>query len=248
MSRIFKSNYVNVGITKHIKANAPSNKKSVEAKTMEIHQAQSLEEKANSIIEDAKQMYLRIIDEANYEAQKILENAQYEKETIYKLSAEQGYNKGYDLGYSEGLGKAEAIIHQATELKQQLDERSIRIYKEAEIEIMSMVLDIARKVIGEELTQNPEFMLSLIKQALSKCAFKDKLVIRVSEQDYDYVNKNKNNIIMLTEGINNLDIYCDKALQKGSCIVETTSGEINSGINIQMNEIQKAFEYMMRNE
>jgi len=248
LSRIFKSNYVKVGTPKHIKSNAPVEKKPSEQKTFEVHQAQSLEEKANSIIEDAKQMYLRIIEEANFEAQKILKNANVERENIHSFATEQGFSEGHAAGFSEGLSQAEAIISQAAELKQQLDQRSMKMYKEAELEIMSIVLDIARKVIGEELTQNPEVLISLIKQALNKCAFKDKLVIRVSAQDYDFVKENRDHIIMLTEGINDLEIYCDKALQKGSCIVETTSGEINAGINIQMNEVQKAFEYLLRNE
>lgn len=248
MSRIFKSNYVKVGTPKQIKSNTPPLQLPIEPKTMEVHQAASLEEKANNIIEDAKQMYLRIIEEANLEAQKILDEVHHEREAIHQQTAEQGYQEGYDAGYTEGLNTAEAIIQQAALLKKQLDDRAERMYREAECELMSMTLDIARKVIGEELTLNPDVSLSLIKQAIAKCAFKSKLSIRVSEEDYDYVNENKNRIIMLTEGINDLEIICDKALPKGSCIVETTSGEINSGIDVQMNEIKKAFEYMMRNE
>jgi flagellar biosynthesis/type III secretory pathway protein FliH len=53
---------------------------------------------------------------------------------------------------------------------------------------------------------------------------------------------------MLTQGINELEIICDKALQKGSCIVETPAGEVNSGLSVQMNEIERAFEYLLRNE
>ena len=248
MSRIFKSNYVKVGTPKQIKSNTPPVAVPVEPKTMEIHQAVSLEEKANNIIEDAKQMYLRIIEEANFEAQRILDQARNEREEIHRQTSEQGYHDGYNAGYNEGLNNAEAIIQQAAELKRQLDDRAGIMYREAECELMSMVLDIARKVIGEELTQNPDVSLSLIKQAIEKCAFKSKLSIRVSQEDYDYVNENKNRIIMLTEGINDLEICCDRALPKGSCIVETSSGEINSGIDVQMNEIEKAFEYMMRNE
>ncbi|MDF2840252.1 MAG: hypothetical protein K0Q99_1024 [Clostridia bacterium] len=211
-------------------------------------QNENVEEAANNIIDDAKNMYLRIIEEANAEAQKILEEAQQECERIQSDSAERGYNEGHHAGFAEGVNQAEAIIQQAAELKRLLEERSNQMYKDAEAELMEMVLDIARKVIGDELTQNHDVILSLIKQAIAKCAFKEKLVIRVSDQDFDYVNENKDKIIMLTEGINDLEICCDKALAHGSCIVETSSGEINSGINVQFKEIRKAFEYLIRNE
>jgi flagellar assembly protein FliH len=248
LSRIFKSNFVKIGTPKHIKSNTPIIKSMVESFPIEESQNENLEEAANNIIDDAKNMYLRIIDEANSEAQKILEDAQRERETIYSASAEQGYNEGHNAGFNEGKNQAMAIIQQAAELKMILTERSNQIYLEAEAELMEMVLEIARKVIGEELTQNQDAIFALIRQAIAKCAFKEKLVIRVSDQDYNYVNENKDKIIMLTEGINDLEVYCDKALSKGSCIVETSSGEINSGINVQMNEIQKAFEYLIRNE
>jgi flagellar assembly protein FliH len=248
LSRIFKSNYVKIGTPKHIKSNTPAVIKIEEPIPVVEPQVEDLEEKANSIIDDAKNMYLRIIDEANTEAQKILEEAQRERENIYSISAEQGYNEGHNAGYTEGTNQASNIIQQAAELKLMLDERRNQMYKEAEAELMEMVLDISKKIIGDELTQNPDVILSLIRQAIAKCAFKEKLVIRVSEQDYDYVKDNRDRIIMLAEGINDLEIYCDKALAKGSCIVETSSGEINSGVNVQFNEIQKAFEYLIRNE
>ena len=237
-----------IGTPKHIKSNTPVIKKIEGPQTTGKMQIESLEEHANNIIEDAKVMYLRIIEEANSEAQKILNIAKQEKGLIFAHSTENGFAEGHDAGFAKGLNQAEALIQQAAELKLNLDERSKQMYKEAEVEIMEMVLDIARKVIGEELKQNSEILISLIKQALDKCAFKDKLVIRVSEQDYDYVNSNRDKIIVLTEGINDLEILCDKALQKGSCIVETPGGEINSGISVQLNEIEKAFEYLMRNE
>lgn len=237
-----------IGTPKHIKSSTPVIRKIEVPKPLDASQIEDLEEEATNIIDDAKKMYLRIIEEANLEAQKILETANQEREEIHLNSAEQGNAEGYATGLAQGLNQAEAIIQQAAELKLQLDERNKRIYKEAEIEIMEMVLDIARKVIGEELTQNPDVLISLIKKALEKCAFKEKLAIRVSEQDYDYVLDNKDRIVILTEGINDLEILCDKALKKGSCIVETQAGEINSGITVQLNEIEKAFEYLMRNE
>lgn len=248
MSRIFKSNYVKIGTPKHIKSNAPVIIKVEDPKPIDVPQIEDLEEEATNIIDDAKKMYLRIIEEANFEAQKILDIANQEREEIHLNSAEQGNAEGYAAGLAQGLNNAESIIQQAAEIKLLLDNRNKQIYKEAEVEIMEMVLDIARKVIGEELTQNPNILVSLIKKALEKCAFKEKLTIRVSEQDYDYVNDNKDRIVMLAEGINDLEIICDKALKTGSCIVETQAGEINSGITVQLNEIEKAFEYLMRNE
>lgn len=248
MSRIFKSNYIKIGTPKPIKSNVPIAVSHELAMTSEAALELNAEEQANNIIEDAKELYLRIIEEANFEAKRIMDNAQEEKEMLQANAEDNGYKDGFNTGYTEGINQAQDIIKKAEELKQQLDDRNAVIYKEAEYEIMELVIDIAQKVLMQELTQNKEVMMSLIKQSISKCTFKDNLTIRVSEADFDFVNSNKERIIMLTEGINNLEIYCDKALTKGSCIVETPSGEINAGIDVQMKEITKAFEYLIRNE
>lgn len=248
MSRIFKSNYVKVGTPKPIKSNTPPVIKTETHKLTDAEMKLAAEDQANNIIEDAKELYLRIIEEANIEAKRILDQASQDKEVLQATAGEDGYRDGFNAGYAEGITQAQDIINQATELKEQLDERNEELYREAEVQIVDLVLEISNKVLGQELTQNDEVIMSLIRQAISKSAFKDELKIRVSEEDYEYVNTNKEKIVMLTEGINNLEIYCDKALPKGGCVVETTAGEINAGINVQMKEIKKAFEYLMRNE
>lgn len=248
MSKIFKSNYVKIGTPKHVKSNTPPVMKVEEPTITPGIKKQSAEELASTIIDDAKQMYLRIIEEANHEAQNILDAANQQKEAIQAEAANQGYSDGYNSGYSEGLNQAESFVQQSMTIRDDLDQRRAAMYAEAETEVMELVLDIAQKVIGQELTLNQEVIFSLIKQALEKCAFKDKLTIRVSSDDFDYTNSIKDRIVALTEGINELEVLCDKALSKGSCIVETDSGEINAGINVQMKEVKKAFEYMMRNE
>lgn len=237
-----------IGTPKPIKNNTPPVIKIETNKLTEEEIKLSAEDHANSIIEDAKELYLKIIEEANAEAKRILDQAGQDKETLQATAGEDGYREGFNAGYADGISQAQDIINQAIELKEQLDERNKELYREAEVQIMELVLEISNKVLGQELTQNDEVIMSLIRQAISKCAFKDELKIRVSEEDYEYVNANKEKIVMLTEGINSLEIYCDKALPKGGCVVETTAGEINAGINVQMNEIKKAFEYLIRNE
>lgn len=248
MSRIFKSNYVKIGTPKPIKTNTPPVVRHVIHKSTEEEMKSSAEKQANDIIEDAKELYLRIIEEANAEAKKVMEQAKAEIEEIRENAGEAGYREGFDSGYTEGINHAQDVINQATDIKKQLDERSAELYYEAEGQIMELVLEIANKVLGQELIQNSETIMALVKQAISRCTFKEKLIIRVAEDDYDCVNSNKEKLIMLTEGVNGLEIYCDKALTKGGCIVETSAGEINAGVNVQMKEIRKAFEYLIRNE
>lgn len=251
MSKIYKSSYVSIGTPKPI-LNTFKNqeKKSAEAETVKKNEANchDEEETANLIIEDAKQMYLKIIEEANSEAQAVTKNAELEAQKLMSASREEGYTKGYESGYLEGRGEAQSLIDEASQIKEFLDNRKESLFREAEEQVMQLVLSIAKKVIGNELEQNKEAILSIVSQALQKCAFKRKLALKISPHDYDLIIENKARICTMVEGISDIEIISDLSLTKGSCIVETPSGEINSSIDVQIKEIEKIFTYLLRNE
>ena len=152
--------------------------------------------------------------------------------------------RSYECFYLE----AQSIIDEASEIKAFIDKRRESLYKEAEEQIVNLVLSISKKVLGQELSQNRETLLSLVNQALQKCAFKNKLVLKISPLDYDFIKENKYRICKMVEGISDIDIVSDLSLPQGSCIIETPSGEINSSIEVQYNEIKKIFTYLLRNE
>lgn len=251
MSKVYKSGYVSIGAPKPIvNTFEEESKKSclVETVTEEATNIPDPEEAAGLIIEDAKQMYLKIIEEANSEAEAVIEAAELKAQRLISDSRENGYREGYESGYLEGKQEAESVINEAVEIRKYIDDRRDCIYKEAEEQVLQLVLSIAKKVIGDELTQNKEAILSLVNMALQKCAFKKKLILKVSSQDLDFVMENKDRICMMVEGISDIDIIPDLSLAQGSCIIETPSGEVNSGIDVQITELEKIFFYLLRNE
>lgn len=254
MSKIYKSRNVLIGAPKHI-VNVFRNetkinetkiiKENNEAKENDDNTAYE-EEYANSIIEDAKQMYLSIIEEANAEARRIVEAAEAEAVQLLSSSRDNGYKEGYESGYMEGKNAANSIVDEASEIKAFLDSRRDSLYKEAEEQILDLVMSISEKVIGQELSQNREAILSLVNQALQRCAFKNKLVLKISPTDFDFVMENKYRICKMVEGISDIDIVSDLSLKEGSCIIETPSGEINSSTDVQLKELEKIFTYIYR--
>ena len=254
MSKVYKSRNISIGIPKHLvhvfmnESNEPNAEEECETIINDDNNPVDEEEYANSIVEDAKQMYLKIIEEANSEARRILEAAEEEARSLLSSSREEGYKEGYESGYLEGKNEAQSIIDEASEIKAFIDKRRESLYKEAEEQIVNLVLSISKKVLGQELSQNRETLLSLVNQALQKCTFKNKLVLKISPFDFDFIKENKYRICKMVEGISDIDIVSDLSLPKGSCIVETPSGEVNSSIEVQFNEIKKVFTYLLRNE
>lgn len=200
------------------------------------------------IIREAREMYARIIEEANEEAKRIIEEKHAEIEKLKTTELEEAYNKGFSKGYEEAKAKTSEIIKEAQDIKMFLEDRKDSIYREAEEEIIELILDSVKKIIGDELQQNKDIIISQIKIALEKCTYRDKVTIKVSSEDYPNVLVKKNIIESLVEGISELEIIEDKFLKKGDCIVDTPSGEVNSSIKLQLEQLEKAFYFALRNE
>lgn len=200
------------------------------------------------IIKEAREMYASIIEEANEEAKRIIEEKYDEIEKLKKIELEEAYKAGFNKGYEEAKEITSDIIKEAQSIKKALEDRQDSIYREAEEEIIELILDSVKKIIGDEIQQNKDIIISQIKIALEKCTYRDKVAIKVSSEDYPNVLVKKHIIESLVEGISELEIIEDKFLKKGDCIVDTPSGEVNSSIELQLEQLQKAFYFALRNE
>ena len=248
MSKIYKSSNIHIGAPKPIKniflietKPKPKDDESENAVSSPEDEAKAM---AESIIEEAKQMYLQIIDEANNEAKKTIDDAFSDADNIRT----EAYESGFKSGHQDANENMQGIIEQASDLRDFLDRRKEELLKELEVQIIDLIVDSTKKIIGNELLQNQNAIFSLIKQALSKCAIKNKMTIRVSENDFEKTVAGKESIMRVIEGLSDLEIVKDLSLNTGGCIIETASGEINASTDVQIKELEKAFLFTLRNE
>ena len=206
-------------------------------KEPEINPAQQQEE----LLENARQQAEQIIQKAMRDADEMLVQAQ-EKISVHMAEVEQ---KAKEEGYRNGERLAQkhyqSLLQEAEELKRQAGELYQNTVLSLEGQMVDTILDIGRKVIGSEISQNREFILSLIRKTLQSTSPSEEIIITVSPLDYDIVIENKER---LTEGLKNVrDIVIkkDNSLQKGGCIVETGFGSVDSSIETQLKAIEDTF-------
>lgn len=248
MFKIYKAEKVNLGEPKPIKHANIKLISSMGDKRELKKEDKSRNEMADDIIEQAKLLYADIINEANNEAIKLIEVANKDIEKKKKEEFNRAYKEGLESGYKDGKEKANSIIEQAITIKDFLEKRKEEIFKESEKEIIHLVIDSVKKLVGQELSLNNEIIISLIKKALEKSTYKNSISIRVSTEDYIYVLNNKDLIKSLVEGVSDIDIIEDKFLKKGDCILDTPGGQINTSIQLQIKELEAAFIYALGNE
>lgn len=255
-SKIFKSNEISLGEPVQIKI--PANFQAIKMaykldvkSDSEAYEKKALKlEKSNSknieeIIQGAKNESESIIKAAEIKAQKMIEAAEKQVneriQAIEEEARQKGFEKGYEQGYQEAKKMYEDLISEAELIREQANIEYNKIMSEIEADAIELVMDIARKVIGEEITLNKEHLIYLASEALGKSSNRDNIVLKVSTQDYDYLVDNKEKLLSMVEGVGNLDIKRDPALKTGDCIVETPYGSIDAGVETKLMKIEEAF-------
>lgn len=210
---------------------------------------------AADIIAQAKITAEQCIQEAQQQAIMIKQQAQAEgHQQGYEEGSKAGHDAGYQTGYQEGLlqgqqlGRSEMdqeIAEAVAKTKQILaagEEEAKKMMLDAERQIVDIALAVARKIIAYEIAENPLVVLPLVKAALEKVSDQEEVVIRVSVDDFDSVLMAKNDLQTMVGRENALKITVDHTIQSGSCIIDTSYGEVDATVDTQFETIKKALQ------
>lgn len=206
-----------------------------------IEESMEYKDSIEDIIRKAEEEAELIIKNADVEAQRILNAAEEEALERVQSIENEAMKKGFENGYEEAKRIYEDLLQEAEGIKKNAINEYNEVMAGVEKDAVEMVLEIARKVIGQEISLNKESILEQIKQALEKCSNRQDITIKVSTQDYDFLMDNKEKLLSMIEGIENLEVKKDPALKTGDCLVETSFGSIDAGIQTKLKKIEEAF-------
>lgn len=243
-SRIYKNSQVNIGVPFTLKSPLNFNTiKQVEfnGDTADENAGDNAPESAQSILENARTEAEAILREARAEARRIIDAA--EKEIQHKMMAaeQEASQKGYERGCCEAQKQYEDLIAEAEFIRESARTEYKEVLAGIESDAVDVILDVAKKVIGIEISFNKEDVLYLVKQAFEKCANKERIVLKLAAEDYDFAVENKNRLLAMVEGIGELEIKKDVSLKEGGCILETPYGCVDAGIQTKLKKIEDAF-------
>jgi flagellar assembly protein FliH len=183
--------------------------------------------------------------EASLKAEAIIQEALESRSRITTQAHEEGLRQGKEAGYRHGLREAETIVEKAkAELKQAMEERD-RMIVGAESEIAKLALRIAGIVLKREISQDPETVLGLVRDALVRTRDGDRVTLRLNPVDAVVV-RSKNGAMLRGTQVRQLVIEEDAGFEPGDCIVTTSRGDIDERPESQMRRIASVLESVDR--
>lgn len=152
----------------------------------------------------------------------------------------QGFTEGEKVGIDSERKNLKSALDTLGHVAQQLDEIRNEIYRYSEKEVVSLAMDIAKKIVKNEVTINKNVILNVLKQALKKIVDYDNIKIRVNPSDLQFL-KTQNQFSHLIDSMETIVFEEDKAILNGGCLIETSSGDIDARIDKQLEAVEEAF-------
>lgn len=181
---------------------------------------------------------------AKERAQQILDDA-FEEATVIREEASRvlagtkaAREEAKRQGFAEGVAKGRAEV---TELLLKLQAMKEEFYKHAEPEVIKLVMEIARKVIGELVKEHAEAVQSVVAKALER-SIGDHITVRVNPADYKDIVANESSFRTIIDRTKRLHFKEDETILRGGCVVETEVGTIDAELETQLEAIRKALE------
>ncbi len=169
-----------------------------------------------------------------------------------RLIEEKAYAKGFARGERAGIEsgneKIESLVNSIKQTLAELKKIRQNIYIETEQEIVKLAMAIARKIVCNEISLNKDTVVNVVKGAVEKVEGNEKVKVKLSCKDFEFLKNEKPGIIDKITNIENAGFIMDESVCDGGCIIETESGDIDSRIEKQFQAIEEAFEDLNKND
>lgn len=163
---------------------------------------------------------------------------------IERDAYEKGFSVGEEAGRMLGLRKLDPTEKILLKLIEEVTHLKTQILGETEEDILTIALAIARKVIGQEVRENPEVILTNIQKAIKKIGKTGRLVIQLHPEDLEILSQDTDGVIHPQNKNIALRFETNTELSPGDYIVE---GEERMIDGRQQNQL-KILETLLRTQ
>jgi flagellar assembly protein FliH len=191
------------------------------------------------------------LEAVHAEAEAIRLKAIQDAECIREQARREGYQRGYDDGYHDGAREAQQradaeLQHTIETLRAQLQQVIQGVHAQheaylqhAESQMLDLALEVARKVVREELKLQPAHVLAIVRDTLRRVQGFGRLRIRVNPLDVDLLRQNRPSLLQVVDGVEGIEIVEDRRVDQGGCVIETEQGVYDARIRTQLGEIER---------
>lgn len=177
-----------------------------------------------------------VLAQARQEAAHLLAQAAAEADQLREEARAQGFAMGRDAAAHDVAAALAAL----DELRGELDRRAGEHEAMMAGEAATLAAEIAAKLLRAELSVAPERVVDVMRGAIRRASDRTRLVARVNPADLAVCRDAASDIVERMGGIDRLQVVDDPRIGAGSCVLETTGGDVDATFESQMARVVEA--------
>ena len=152
----------------------------------------------------------------------------------------RAFQAGYELGRDEVHARLETVAESFVKSLEELAAFRGRLRDRYERELLELSLGIARKIVQQELAERPEIWLGMIRAAVRRAVDREHIVLRVPPALSVYLRDHLPELRASLDAVKELELAEDPALPPGGCVIESRFGEVDIGVEAQIEAVERA--------
>lgn len=149
--------------------------------------------------------------------------------------------EGEASGYEKAAIAARPVMEKLASAIADISGLRARVRGEAERDLVTLSLAIARRILRREISIDPDAVQGLVRAALEKLQSRDITRVRVFPGHEEAVRR-----CLSAVHAGAVDLLADPAMQAGDILVETSRGNLDASIDTQLKEIERGFADRLR--
>jgi flagellar assembly protein FliH len=173
-----------------------------------------------------------------------------EREALARMKdiQEAAYREAYQLGLDEGREKA--FQDKSAELEEKFVHlekvlTSIETLKHDlitfnETQIVHLIFYMSKRLVMSEITERPELIVDVLKQAIEAAQSDENVTIRLSPSDFAFVQTIKETLGKDFDSLKRAKIESSDDVATGGCMIETNYGDVNASLDQRLKKLWDA--------
>lgn len=197
-------------------------------------------ERTRQIIAEAEAQAKEKLRSAGAEAEKLLSGAKSEAEKIWEQARRDGNKEGLRQAEAEAGQRKKAEAEQLGALTEELRTQYAGLVDSMRPDVLSLVMEIVRKVIHVKLKESDEAFLALVNDAIERLRQSGAVMIRVGSEDYTRYFGREPAELLLNAGEAKLTVVEEESYAPGDLVVESEGEVLDLSVDRQLQRIEKA--------
>ena len=155
-------------------------------------------------------------------------------ESLEAEAAREGHARGYADGYAQGASAARAETQRLQQLLRHLAAPVAEVDAQTEQALVALMLELARRLMQQELAADPTKMLGIVRDAVTHLAQPARTVrVRMHPEDARVVAEH----LQSENASEPWTIVVDRQLMPGDCIVESEFARVDARLDTRQAQL-----------